>query len=312
MKKSDSKVDLSIVIVSYNTKDLTKVCLDSVIKHTKGLDYEILAADNASSDGSAEMLEEYASKDERVIYIQTGENLGFGIANNVGIAKAKGRYILLLNSDTEIGDNLFPKMISWMENYPKAGVASCKLLNKDGTIQGTGGSFPTLSKVFAWMFFIEDIPFIEKLFVPYHPMHPLSFYKGGSLFAKRRQLDWLTGAFLLIKKQVLDEAGIFDKEFFMYVEEVELCYRIKKAGWQIWYLPDWSIVHYGGASAGGEFSLLSEYKGIRIFYKKHLDKIQNILLGVLLKCGAFLRIIIFTLMGKIKLAKVYVKAFTSA
>lgn len=305
------RIDLSIIIVSYNTKDLTKASIDSVIKKTHGIEYEIIVVDNDSKDGSKEMLEIYAQKEKRLVYIQTGENLGFGKANNVGIKQSQGKYILLLNSDTEIKDNMLKQMINYMEKNPKIGVSSCALMNKDGSLQGTGGGFPNLGRIFAWMFFIEDIPFIDRLFIPFHPMHPMSFYKGGELFSKKRQLDWVTGAFLLMKNEVIKEAGMFDEDYFMYVEEVELCFRIKKAGWQIWYFPAWSIVHYGGASGGGEFSLLSEYKGIKLFYKKHMNKLENCFLDLFLRSGAILRILLFSLLGNFKHAKIYAKAFKS-
>ncbi|MFH1971311.1 MAG: glycosyltransferase family 2 protein [Patescibacteria group bacterium] len=304
--------DLSIIIISFNTKKFTKETIDSVIKHTKGITYEIIVVDNASSDGSKELLQDYVKRYENVVYIQTGENLGFGRGNNVGIEKSKGKYILLLNSDTKLKKNIIPEMIKYMDSNPKIGVSTCSLLNTDGSLQGTGGGFPTLGRVFAWMLFIEDIPFIEKLFTPFHPIHTMSFYKGGSIFKEKRKMDWITGAFMLIRRKVIEDAGIFDEAYFMYVEETELCYRIAKSGWEIWYLPEWSIIHYGGASGGGEFSLLSEYKGVKLFYKKHMNVLNNIMLKILLKLGSLIRIILFTIIGKINHAKIYVKAFKLA
>jgi hypothetical protein len=305
-------IDLSIIIVSFNTKKFTKDTIDSVLKYTKGISYEIIIVDNASSDGSIEMLQNYSRSNDDIVYVQTGENLGFGRANNVGIEKSKGKYILLLNSDTQLTKNILPEMITYMEKHPKIGVSTCSLLNKDGSMQGTGGGFPTLGRVFAWMFFIEDIPFIEKLFTPFHPMHPMSIYKGGSMFKEKREMDWITGAFMLTRRKVFEDAGVFDKDYFMYVEETELCYRIAKSGWEIWYLPEWSIIHHGGASGGGEFSLLSEYKGVKLYYEKHMDRLSNLSLRILLKLGSLKRIIIFTILGKINHAKIYVKAFKLA
>ena len=305
-------MDLSIIVVSFNTKKFTKETIDSVLKNTKGISYELIIVDNDSSDGSKELLQDYSKKYNNVVYIQTGENLGFGKANNVGIEKSKGKYILLLNSDTKLEKNIFPEMIKYMDNHPKIGVSTCKLLNEDRSLQGTGGGFPTLGRVFAWMFFVEDIPFIEKLFIPFHPTHPMSFYKGGNIYKNKRKIDWITGAFMLIRRKVIEDAGMFDKDYFMYVEETELCYRINKAGWEIWYLPEWSIIHYGGASGGGDFSLLSEYKGVKLYYKKHMNAFSNFLLRILLKLGSLIRIFLFTIMGKVDHAKIYVKAFKLA
>jgi len=305
-------MDLSIIIVSFNTKKFTKETIDSVIKNTKGISYEIIVIDNDSSDGSKGLLQDYSKRYKNLIYIQAGENLGFGRANNLGIEKSKGKYILLLNSDTKLEKNIFPEMIKYMDSHTKIGVSTCSLLNEDKTLQGTGGGFPTLGRVFAWMFFIEDIPFIEKLFIPFHPMHPMSFYKGGSIYKNKREMDWITGAFMLIRRKVIEDVGMFDKDYFMYVEETEFCYRIKEAGWDIWYLPKWSIIHYGGASEEGEFSLLSEYKGVKLFYKKYMNTFSNLILRILLKLGSFVRIIFFTIIGKIDHAKIYVKAFKLA
>ena len=305
-------IDLSIIIVSFNTKKFTKVTIDSVIRNTKGISYEIIVIDNDSSDGSKEMLLDYSKASKDVIYIQSGENLGFGRANNIGIERSKGKYILLLNSDTELKKNIIPEMINYMDNNPKIGVSTPSLLNVDGTLQGTGGGFPTLGRVFAWMFFVEDIPFIDKLFVPFHPIHTMSFYKGGSIFKEKRKMDWITGAFMLIKRKVFEDAGLFDKDYFMYVEETELCYRIAKAGWEIWYLPEWSIIHYGGASGGGEFSLLSEFKGVKLYYQKHMNRLNNFILKLFLKLGSLIRIVLFTILGKINHAKIYVKTFKLA
>jgi len=302
-------IDLSIIIVSFNTKKFTKGTIDSVIKHTKGVIYEIIIVDNNSSDGSKELLQDYTKKYKNVVYIQTGKNLGFGRGNNVGIEKSKGKYILLLNSDTELRKNIIPEMIKYMDSHPKIGVSTCSLLNTDGSLQGTGGGFPTLGRVFAWMFFIENIPFIEKLFIPFHPIHSMSPYKGGSIFKEKRKMDWITGAFMLLKRKVIEDTGIFDEEYFMYVEETEFCYRIAKSGWEIWYLPQWSIIHYGGTSGGGEFPLLSEYKGVKLFYKKHMKRFNNIILKVMLRLGSLIRVILFTILGKINHAKIYVKAF---
>ena len=305
-------IDISIIIVSFNTKKFTSEAINSVIKHTNGITYEIIVVDNASSDGSKELLESYAKRNKNIIYIQADENLGFGKANNLGIEKSKGKYILLLNSDTEFKKNIIPEMINYMDSHPKIGVSTCSLLNTDNTLQGTGGGFPTLGRVFAWMFFVEDIPLIEKFFIPFHPIHTMSFYKGGSIFKEKRKMDWITGAFMLIKRKVIEDVGVFDEDYFMYVEETELCYRIIKSGWEVWYLPEWSIIHYGGASGGGEFSLLSEFKGVRLFYKKHMNRIDNIILKVMLKLGSLIRIVLFTILGKIDHAKIYVKAFKLA
>jgi len=211
--------DLSIIIVSFNTEKLTRECIESVVKNTKEISYEFLVMDNASCDGSVKILKSLFQKLPLTL-IENKDNIGFGAANNQGMKKACGRYLLLLNSDTFVKDNVLGEMVKWMDKNPKVGISSCALKNKDGSLQGTGGYFPNLFRVFAWMFFLEDIPYLSKLIKPYHPMHPNSpFYKGEEFFKKSGERDWLTGAYLLFRREVLNDVGYFDKDYFMYVRK---------------------------------------------------------------------------------------------
>jgi GT2 family glycosyltransferase len=306
-------MELSIIIVSYNTKLLLLDCVASIVKYTKNLAYEIVVVDNGSTDGSVEALKANYAKSKWLRIIQNKENKGFGAANNQGIDATSGTYVLLLNSDTLVGDNCLTEMVEWLEKHPKVGVASCALKNVDGTMQGTGGYFPTLAKVFTWMFFVEDIPFLDRLIRPFHPVHGQSFfYRGTSQYTKPREQDWVTGAFMLIPKKVLGTIGTFDEDYFMYTEEVDLCYRIKSAGLSVWYLPKWSITHLGSASSTREFPLLQEYKSIKLFYQKHMPTWHYPILRVFLKCGALLRIVLFGLLKGRQTAQIYAKAFTIA
>jgi GT2 family glycosyltransferase len=204
-------------------------------------------------------------------------------------------------------------MLGYMEKNPKAGIVSCALKGKDGKFQATGGYFPSLLRVASWMFFLDDIPILDKLIKPFHPMHEKSFfYKGEGFFKKESPRDWVTGAFFLMRRKVLDEVGVLDEDYFMYTEEVDLCFRAKKAGWEVWYLPRWSIVHLGGASSVSEFPIVSEYKGVKTFYKKHMPPWQTPILRILLKKGALLRMILFGLLKGGQWAKIYAKAFRLA
>ncbi len=308
-----NKLDLSIIIVNFNTKKITRECIESLIKTTKNISYEIIVVDNASDDGSVEALNKLKTRNSNLGLILNKKNLGFGKGNNQGLKVAKGRYLLLLNTDTMFSSNVLGEMVSWMDNHEMVGAASCALKNRDGSLQGTGGYFPHLFKIFAWMFFLEDIPLLDRLIRPFHPMHGQSpFYKGEGQFKTAHEKDWLTGAFFLIRKEVVDEIGYIAEDYFMYTEEVDYCYRIKQKGWKIWYLPKWSIVHYGGASSTAEFPILSEYKGIKIFYKKHKPSWQTPVLRMFLKSGAFLRIILFGILKGKEAAKTYAKAFKEA
>ena len=303
-------IDLSIIIVSYNSKDFLISCIDSIKRYAGSIKYELIIVDNASSDGS---VDEVKKRYKEVILIKNNENLGFGKANNIGIKIAKGEYILLLNSDTFFKKDILAKMVNWMRINPEIGISSCLLRNIDGSIQGNGGYFPTLFKVFAWMFFIEDIPLIGSLIKPFHPMHAnIPFFKGDEFFKKVREFDWVSGAFFLIRNKVIKEVGYFDQDYFMYTEEVDYCFRAKKTGWRIVYNPDWYIVHRGGGSSAGGFSIISEFQGIKIFYKKHMSKLNFQFLRLFLKVGALLRIVVMGLIKGKEAIYVYKKAFEVA
>ena len=297
-------MDLSIIIVNYNTKKLLKEAVDSVLLKTKNIKYEIFIIDNNSSDNSITYFKKHFSNNNNIKIISNNKNLGFAKANNIGIKKAKGKFILLLNPDTLIQDNVLSEILIWMEKNPKIGIASCALKNPDGSIQSTGGFFPNIIKVFSWMT-IEDIPFVAKIIKPFHPSDS-NFYK------KIQDIDWVTGAFFLMRRELINKVGLLDEDYFMYTEEVDYCYRVNKANWEIKYNPKWSIIHYGGASSDSEFAILSEYKGIKLFYKKHYPKWQYPLLSFLLKIGALGRIILFAILRKPKLVKIYVKALKKA
>ena len=305
-------VDLSIIILSYNTKKLLEKCINSIFRNTKNISFEVIIVDNASTDGSKELID-MVSRKNNVSAILNNKNLGFAKANNQAIVKSKGRHILLLNSDTLLKNNVLGEMTKWMNNHPKVGILTCALKNKDGSLQGTGGYFPTLFRVFAWMFFLDDIPFIDRIIKPFHPMHGQSpFYKGEYFFKKEEQRDWITGAYFFIRSELTQEVGLLDEDYFMYTEEMDYCYRAKKLGWEVWYLPRWSIIHYGGASSTREYPILSEYKSIKLFYKKHMPKWQYPWLRMFLKGGAIARIIIFGIIKGKDVAKTYKKAFYQA
>lgn len=294
--------DLSVVIINYNTKELTLSCIDSIKKFTKGIKFEIILIDNASN-------ERIDAKEVKII--RNKSNLGFTGANNQGMKESKGRYVLLLNSDTLVSDNVLGEMVSWLDVNPKIGIATCALKNKDGSIQGTGGYFPTLLRVMSWMA-IQDFPFVDFFIKPFHPGKEKSFSKNDKFYSEEKEVDWVTGAFLLVRREVLDEIGYLDEEYFMYTEDTDFCFRAKNKGWKVMYNPKWSITHFGGASSIKEFPILSEYKNVKLFYKKHYPKWQYPILRFFLKVGALGRIIVLGIMRGKENATIYAKAYKEA
>ena len=305
---AQKEVDLSIIVVSTNFENMLWDCLKSVFSSLKGISSEVIVVDNASSDNTPKMV---AKEFPQVKLIRKYENHGFGENNNYGMKIAKGRYILLLNSDTKIIDKkTFKEMISWMDKHPKVGLSSCALLNSDGkTYQGSGGFYPTLPRVLAWMIFLDDIPWVDRFVKPYHPLHGWSpFYKGDEFFKKPHRQDWVTGAYFWVRKEAMEEVGYFDEDFFLYVEEVELSNRIAKAGWEVWYLPKWKIIHFGQVTTGSEKAVIYELQNLILLYRKHEPKWKIPVLQAILKFGVILRIILWSIACKRDATKIYAKA----
>lgn len=308
-----NEIDLSIIIINlstekYHTKELLKVTLESMVPALKKINVEVILVDNSTlDDGTYTMAMSYVPD---LVYLKRNKLFNFGDNNNFGLKQAKGRYVLFLNNDVKFLDHkILNEMVEWMDNNKKVGATTCSLLNSDiKTLQGTGGAFPNLFNVFAWMTFLDDIPVIGSLIQSMHPMHSVSpFGQNEKYYKTSHQQDWITGAFYMVRKEILDEVGGFDLSFDAYLEETDLSYRIKKKGWEISYLPKWKIVHFGGQSYGGENSLIFELKNLKIFFKKHYPEWQLPLLSFTIKLGCLLRIIVFSIF-KPSLVKIYAKA----
>jgi len=296
-------MQLSIIIPSFNTKSLLKKCLASVFKETSKVKFEVIVVDNASSDGSAEMVRKEFPK---VKLIELDDNCGYGKANNLGVEQAKGDWLLLLNSDTKVIDGGIDRtfrVISQKKFPVDAPVIGGKLVYPDYSFQQSVGYFPTLCRVIAMMLFLDDLPVLGQLFKPYQVSRP-GFYRT------EHEVDWVTGAFLLIKRKLFNSVGGFDDNYFMYGEEVDLCYRLKKKGARIFYTPETEVVHLkgGSSSQGFESAVIGEFKGLVSFFKKHRPLWQGVFLKLVLKGGSLLRIGIFGMIDKRKRVA-YEKAF---
>lgn len=229
---------ISVVIVSFNTRDLLRECLLDLDRECEGLTVEVIVVDNASRDQSAEMVE---AEFPQIRLIRTGENLGFGRGNNRAFEVARGRYIVLLNSDAFLKPGVLRDSVKLMEQHPRCGLAGARLISRDGEDQPSARSFPSP---------LNDLLTISGL----SAMYPKSKFFGrvDRTWADPSipcEVDWVPGAYSVIRKDVLDQVGFFDEKFFLYYEEVDLCKRIKNAGWQIWYWPQLRVIHIGGESA---------------------------------------------------------------
>ncbi|GMU95350.1 MULTISPECIES: glycosyltransferase [Ignavibacterium] len=282
--------DLSIIIVNYNVKEYLKNLLHSIRKASQNLSTEIIVIDNASDDGSVEMLRE---KFPDVKLIANEKNLGFGKANNIGLKEAKGKYILLINPDTLVAEDTFTKLIEFFESHPDAGMVGCKILNPDGTLQlACRRSFPGPWTSFTKVTGLSSLFPKSKLFARYN----LTYLDENQTY----EVDAISGSFMMLRKDVYDKVGGFDEQFFMYGEDLDLCYRIQKAGYKIYYVHTTQIIHYKGEST--KRSSLDEtkvfYQAMHLFVKKHLS--SSFIVELILRSAIAVRSI-FAFLGKKKL-----------
>lgn len=290
---------LSIIIISYNTKKLTVGCLNSIQKYLKDLDYEIIVVDNHSTDGSLQILQNRSD----IQLISLKENLGFGRANNLAVKKAKGEFLLLLNSDTKFFDHSFAKNYNKLIKYPN-NVYGALLKNADDSVQNSFGYIPTIGRVIAQFLFLDDFPVVKYFYKPYQQ-------NNLSLYHQKREVEWVTGAFILISKKNYNQVGGFDSDFFMYGEEVDLFFRLKSQinSLKVIFEPKIQLYHYKGKSSldGFAAAIEGEYQGLIKFYQKHYPRQIN-LLKLVLKLGALLRVGLFGIIRP-ENAKVYWRIF---
>jgi hypothetical protein len=265
-------IDVSIIIVNWNARDILKNCLISVYEQSSGFIYEVIVVDNASNDGSANMVK---NEFPEVILLQNDENKGFAAANNQGIAIARGRYILLLNSDTVILDNAISKTITFADNHPETAVVGCKVLNPDKTLQQTCFMFPSLLNMFL------SSTYLYKLFPKsrFFGREQMTWWNRDDV----REVDVVTGCFMLVRKEAIDDIGIMDERFFMYGEETDWCYRFKQAGWKVIFAPVGQIIHFGGVSSSkmAAGKTLQLRGAILQFMAKHHSKAVYVLACIL-------------------------------
>jgi len=274
-----SKIDLSIVIVTYNVKDFLFNCIGSIYKSNCDINYEIIVVDNNSLDKSKEYI---SSKYEDINYIYNNENLGFSKANNQGFKVAKGEYVLILNPDTILENDTLQTMYDFMEDNINIGAAGCKVLNEDKTFQmACRRSFPNPWNSFCKLFGLQSLFPNLKIFSGYN----LTYKSANETY----KVDALIGAFIFTRKSVIEEIGGFSEEYFMYGEDLDFCHKISDLGYDIYYYHKTSIIHYKGEST--KRSSINEvkhfYEAMEIFAKKYYGK--SIIFLLFLKFGIFLR-----------------------
>jgi len=279
-------LDVSIIIVNWNTKGILRNCLQSIYEQTDGIDFEVIVVDNASTDGSPNMVRIDFPK---VLIIENSENRGFAAGVNRGIVLAKGRYALVLNSDTIICDNAIEKTVRYAHKHPEAAVVGCQVCENSGIIRMTCFDFPSVFSIFCKLFGLAKI------------------FKRNRLLGREQMLWWdrkserqvhvVSGMFMLVRREAADEVGGMDEDYFLFYEETDWCYRFAEAGWKMLFWPGAKVFHiHGGGQSRKKDSLRSFIqfrKSLLIYFKKHHSSLQGFIVRILLIIDAVVRCIIW-------------------
>lgn len=269
-KHMNKDSDLTIIIVSFNTREILKRCLASIYKSLDDdITSEVIVVDNGSTDQSPDMVMKYYPK---AILISNADNIGYAKANNQGIHIAKGRYILFLNSDTELMHRTLGRMVHFMDNNKEAGAATCRVDLPDGRMDpACHRGFPTPWASFTYFTGLEAVFPRSKMFSQYH----LGYLDTQIV----HEIDSPTGAFFLVRKDTISDVGMLDEEYFMYGEDLDLAFRIKEKGWKILFIPDAYVIHIKKQSGLGHSNKTLRrkvnryfYDAMELFYEKHYHK----------------------------------------
>ena len=247
---------LSVVIVSYNVRELLTACIDSVVKASEGIDAEVFVVDNKSADDTVEVI----SRDYPWVHlINNKENLGFSKANNIAIRQSEGEYVLLLNPDTVVAEGTLRGVVEFMDQHPEAGGTGVRMHNADGTLAPESRRAVPTPLVAAR----KMLGFTKR------------YYMSNLPWDKPGKIEVVSGAFMMLRRKAIDQVGLLDEDFFMYGEDIDLSYRLLKGGWQNWYLP-LDIIHYKGQSTQkSDFRYVHVfYQAMLIFFRKHYSHLS--------------------------------------
>lgn len=267
--------DVTIIIVNYRTVAYTIQCIESILNNPPDCSHAVVVVDNASGDGSGEQL---AARFPTLHHIQTSSNLGFAGANNVAVRQSAGRYVLLVNSDTLVTPGTVDRVVAFADAHPDAGAVGGNLVHGDGSFQASHIGFPSL-----WQEFLVFSQLGMRLLFRNYPSAPP--------VTTVTEVDWMSGAFLLLRRAALEQVGLMDESYFMYSEESDLQYRLKQAGWKRYCLPDVQTVHFGGKSSTSGQRRLLIYRGYLMFFAKHYGRGRQVALRAMLAWLVSLRLV---------------------
>lgn len=277
---------VSLIILSYNTEKLLKDCLLSLQKNLSS-EYEIIVVDNASSDGSVKMIQASFPK---VKLIENNENAGFAKGCNLGAKEARGEYLFFLNSDITLTTDPIPFFIETIIKDKENGVVGGLLQNTDGTLQRSYGKFYTLKNLFLMLFLGEK--------------HEVRRFNSQVTV----KVDWVSGGCLFTRRSLFEKLLGFDEQFFMYIEDMEYCYRVHHAGFSVLVNPEVRVTHLGQGSSSKTFAIVNIFKGLLYFYKKHKSRVEYNVVSLMLRLKAYGSISIGLLKKNAYLVSTYKKA----
>jgi len=275
---SNTPIVVSIALVNWNNRDYLRQCLDSIEAAQLSCRYEIVVADNGSTDGSLEMLDRFFSW---VRVVQNGSNVGVARGNNECIRNSSGQFILILNNDTIVNRASIESMVAFLQAHPQAGAAGGDLLNPDGSLQAGYCRFPTL-----W----EEILLVTHAGRRLNPIFP----SRRAAWLEAHEVDWLSSASILVRREAIEQIGLIDESYFIYSDETDWQYRLWQAGWKVYHLPGVTTVHFGG----GSFPLGSKrytlvYRGRMLFARKFYSRLYSVVQRVLFASAAVARLAVW-------------------
>ena len=275
-------IDVSIIIVSWNTRQITRDCLESIYAASGAVGFEVILIDNHSADGSADMV---ATDFPQVRLIRNAENVGFAAANNQGMALARGRYVLLLNSDTIVLDGAVAKAVAFADARPQAGLVGCQTRCRNGDIQYNCYMFPSLLNLALSLTKLQVLFWYKPFFGRYR--------LGWWDYQSEREVDGIAGCFMLARKSAIEQVGRMSEEYFMYSEDTDWCWRFRRAGWKVLYTPEPRIIHLGRCSssqAAADMHLL-ERRSLLIFLEKKSGKLVRWIANMMFCAATLLRML---------------------
>ncbi|HVZ59061.1 MAG TPA: glycosyltransferase family 2 protein [Patescibacteria group bacterium] len=262
---------VSLVILSYNKRDLTAACLRTIFDHVPSKEAEVIVVDNASSDDSVSFIKKHFPQ---VKLIENSRNAGFAGGCNLGAKSAKGEYILFLNNDAKLSDDPLPALIDVFKKHPDTGIVGGLLVNHNGSLQRSYGAFYTVPNVVYLLFAGES--------------GELQRFKGKEVTAT----DWVSGGFMMIRKDVFTKVKGFNESYFMYIEDMDLCYRVKKVGFAVYNTPHAKVEHLGQGSTNKTFAIVHIYEGLQIFYKQQRSILEYYIVKLLLFVKASIALLV--------------------